>query len=161
VHALVADGVFEPSGNFVSLPPIPEQLPGERLTRRNFLSFRFDHAIGQRIAGRPEGRVFDVVLLKSQAQAMLGVQPSHLHRRRGDLQPDAIAWQNGDDHGARKGFATSRTHSMNNVTAGLMVRSFTVIMTTGGGCKGNLMAKTFRALGLRPNRRNDPGNMPK
>jgi hypothetical protein len=33
VHALVADGVFEASGRFIPLPPIPEALLGERLRR--------------------------------------------------------------------------------------------------------------------------------
>jgi len=33
VHALVADGVFEDSGRFVPLPPIPEALLAERLRR--------------------------------------------------------------------------------------------------------------------------------
>ena len=33
VHALVADGVFEASGGFASLPPIPEALLAERLRR--------------------------------------------------------------------------------------------------------------------------------
>ena len=33
VHALVADGVFEPSGRFVPLPPVPEALLAARLRR--------------------------------------------------------------------------------------------------------------------------------
>jgi hypothetical protein len=33
VHALVAEGVFEASGRFIPLPPIPEALLGERLRR--------------------------------------------------------------------------------------------------------------------------------
>lgn len=33
VHALVADGVFEASGRFISLPPVPEALLAERLRR--------------------------------------------------------------------------------------------------------------------------------
>lgn len=33
VHALVADGVFEASGRFVALPPVPETLLAERLRR--------------------------------------------------------------------------------------------------------------------------------
>ena len=33
VHALVADGVFEASGRFIPLPPIPEALLAERLRR--------------------------------------------------------------------------------------------------------------------------------
>ncbi|MCC6212576.1 MAG: transposase zinc-binding domain-containing protein, partial [Burkholderiales bacterium] len=33
IHALVADGVFEASGRFVPLPPIPEPLLAERLRR--------------------------------------------------------------------------------------------------------------------------------
>lgn len=33
VHALVADGVFEPSGRFLPLPPVPEALLAERLRR--------------------------------------------------------------------------------------------------------------------------------
>jgi len=33
VHALVADGVFEASGRFLPLPPIPEPLLAERLRR--------------------------------------------------------------------------------------------------------------------------------
>ena len=37
VHALVADGVFEASGRFIPLPPIPEALLAERL-RREVLS---------------------------------------------------------------------------------------------------------------------------
>lgn len=33
VHALVADGVFEPCGRFLPLPPVPEALLAERLLR--------------------------------------------------------------------------------------------------------------------------------
>jgi hypothetical protein len=33
VHALIADGVFEASGRFVPLPPVPEQLLAEKLRR--------------------------------------------------------------------------------------------------------------------------------
>jgi hypothetical protein len=33
VHALVADGVFEASGRFISLPPVPEALLAERMRR--------------------------------------------------------------------------------------------------------------------------------
>jgi len=33
IHAVIADGVFEPSGHFVPLPPVPEALLAEQLRR--------------------------------------------------------------------------------------------------------------------------------
>ncbi len=60
VHALVADGVFEASGRFIPLPPIPEALLAERL-RREVLGFLVRRGVifaplaGQMLALRHSG----------------------------------------------------------------------------------------------------------
>jgi len=52
VHALVADGVFEASGRFIPLPPIPEALLAERLRREVLRLLVRREAIPPQLAGQ-------------------------------------------------------------------------------------------------------------
>jgi len=55
IHALVADGVFEPSGRFVPLPPVPEALLADRLRRAVLALLVRRQAIDPALAGQMLG----------------------------------------------------------------------------------------------------------
>jgi hypothetical protein len=83
VHALVADGVFEPSGRFLRLPPIPEALLAERLRREVLALLARKEVIAPMLSRQ---------MLAWAARRLHGAQPGprRLRRRRRPKEPRGL-----------------------------------------------------------------------